>query len=554
MFWLTLLTVSVARAADGPRYEGPPNGIFTQGDASVAAFIAAKNAEADAWIGGDPGADWRAGVPPWTADPGLPAIPHASVDLSRLEPGSEAPRSLPGRVNRAAWLDPQLPAGFLARGSAAGVPWLDGRRVAGAAGREAVWTGVGAGGALLLVIEPDGASRLLGIDPRHPAIDPAELVLGSGAEAPVVDARPLGDALLLIRWVDGLAVLERVIPHTGARERTSIRATGGLAFGPRRGDKYTILSYGIEGERAWEVGAEGEPVPTGPGRPVKVETLLAPAGDTTVPITLVEPAGVEIAPDAPLLVHVYGGFGRFTSVDDAGINQAWLRAGGRVAAVHPRGGGERGPTWHAAGRGADKLQTVIDTVTAVAFLQASGRGTPERTALWGESNGGLIAAAAAARAPDRFGAVVAGVGPYDLVEAAGLATFEERRALPAGSILPRPDHPEAWWNGPEYPAAPSAAARALSPVYTVPEKLPPILLFTGASDQVVNPVHSVRLAAAWDEIPGGPVLLQVHPTSTHGPPPGSCWFGWSSSQGAITADALSFVVRALGLAGPDPAS
>lgn len=368
----------------------------------------------------------------------------------------------------------------------------------------------------------------------------------------VLDARALGGGVWVVaRAWDGRVVAERVTSD-GEVHPLGIASWGQLTLGALDEGVLEVTTWGPEGRASYAVTATGVRTGSRQACPVVVRTVWAPVGEVEVPVTLVRAAGPEPGPDAPLWVDVYGGFGLLHRAPDADLDE-WVRAGGWWATVHVRGGGERGEAWHAAGKGVRKVQAALDLNAAVGWLHAAGIGTPARTVAWGESNGGLVVAAAVARAPGSYGAVVSTVGPHDLVDARRLARPDARAAALTGSILawPPPHAGPGWWWGDEYPRPWSAderdAATALSPVYTSPSgPLPPVYLLTGDWDPVVSPIHSVRLAAAWSAVPGGPVLLRVG-GETHAARHRTCAWGWGWSQQALREEARAFVLVALGL-------
>ncbi len=419
------------------------------------------------------------------------------------------------------------------------------------------WVGRDGGALLVLREDDDGGTRIVRVDPADPRLAGAQVAVAADAAHRIEAAKRVGERLLVVRRRDGILRLERTSMAGEEVEALGVTATEDLAFAGWIDGDARVRGRGIEGPREWRVGASGAPVALSGGeRALTVETVYAQAEGATVPITLV--SGPEPAADAPLWVSVYGGFGIANEVEDDDLMLAWIRGGGRWATVHVRGGDERGPEWHTAATGVHKIRTVEDLNAAVAHLHAAGLGVPGRTALWGDSNGGLVAAAAVARRPELYGAVVAGVGPHDLVDATKLGeepdfsigTHVTSSTAARGSA-------SVWWRGPEYPNGPSAAEKAaavaLSPVHTVPAgPLPPVLLYTGGVDPVVNPLHSVRLAAAWDELPGARPLLRVHDTWTHARAPGDCGFGYSSAMWQIREEAFVFVLRTFDLVPPLP--
>jgi prolyl oligopeptidase len=111
----------------------------------------------------------------------------------------------------------------------------------------------------------------------------------------------------------------------------------------------------------------------------------------------------------------YGGFDVSETPafrDDAVV---WAEHGGVFAMPALRGGGEFGEDWHHAGM-LEKKQNVFDDFFAAAeWLIANHYTQPQRLAIIGRSNGGLLMGAAMTQRPDLFGAIVCGYPLLDMV-------------------------------------------------------------------------------------------------------------------------------------------
>ncbi len=68
---------------------------------------------------------------------------------------------------------------------------------------------------------------------------------------------------------------------------------------------------------------------------------------------------------SPVYLRVYGAYGLSVGTSLARRDLYLLNHGITVAFVHVRGGGELGPAWHAAGRGANRSNSVIDLERAI---------------------------------------------------------------------------------------------------------------------------------------------------------------------------------------------
>ena len=120
---------------------------------------------------------------------------------------------------------------------------------------------------------------------------------------------------------------------------------------------------------------------------------------------------------APALVYAYGGFGVPELPHYLGIiGRHWLTQGGAFVLANIRGGGEFGPAWHLAAQGAaNKHKSVQDLIAVAQHLVSQGLAEPERIALQGGSNGGLVCAAAYCQAPQSIGALVCEVPLTDML-------------------------------------------------------------------------------------------------------------------------------------------
>lgn len=129
-----------------------------------------------------------------------------------------------------------------------------------------------------------------------------------------------------------------------------------------------------------------------------------------IPIVIIHKKGIELNGNNPTLLKAYGGFGSISSPTyDTGLLH-FLEKGGVYAFAQIRGGGEKGKNWHKEGKGLKKINSINDFVDAAEFLMAEKYTNPNKIAITGGSNGGLVVGAAMTQRPDLFKVVVANVG------------------------------------------------------------------------------------------------------------------------------------------------
>ncbi|WP_347031841.1 prolyl oligopeptidase family serine peptidase [Brevibacterium paucivorans] len=107
----------------------------------------------------------------------------------------------------------------------------------------------------------------------------------------------------------------------------------------------------------------------------------------------------------PVLALVYGAYGLPNEGAFDPQLAALLTSGVTVAFCHVRGGGEHGPSWHKAGKGEKKQNSLDDFVAILEHLRSQGLCEPTRIGASASSAGALVAASAAVEHPDLIAAV-----------------------------------------------------------------------------------------------------------------------------------------------------
>ena len=264
--------------------------------------------------------------------------------------------------------------------------------------------------------------------------------------------------------------------------------------------------------------------------PVRSEQReFASADGTPVRMFVITPDGPPRP--RPALVYGYGGFGISLTPSYSAFALAWVAAGGSYAVVSLRGGSEEGEQWHLAGNRAHKQSVFDDLHAAADALVDTGDTEPERLAVMGGSNGGLLVGAALTQRPARYRAVVCSAPLLDMVR------YEE---FSLGRT----------WND-EYGTAadPEQLGWLLSysPYHhVVPGTEYPAVLFTVfESDTRVDPLHARKMCAALQHATSGdpvsrPILLRRETDVGHGARS-------ISRTVALATDQLAFLAAHTGL-------
>lgn len=232
------------------------------------------------------------------------------------------------------------------------------------------------------------------------------------------------------------------------------------------------------------------------------ETCTSKDG-TKIPINIVRKKGTKLDGSNPLLMTGYGGYGLSRQPGMTPIVRVWLDAGGVFADTNLRGGGEMGEEWHRAGNLTNK-QNVFDDFYACAKHVVDTRLTsPQKLAIIGGSNGGLLMGASFVQHPEMYKAVVSYVGIYDMLRVE-LTTNGAFNVTEFGTV--------------KDPAL-FKALHAYSPYHNVKDSVayPSIFFLTGANDPRVDPWHSRKMTARLQAATsGGPVLLRASDGTGHG--------------------------------------
>lgn len=240
---------------------------------------------------------------------------------------------------------------------------------------------------------------------------------------------------------------------------------------------------------------------------VTVRQFFATSDDgTRVPYFVV---GKERQEPGPVLMTGYGGFEISRTPAYSGVTgRGWIEAspdqgwdGGTYVVANIRGGGEYGPEWHTSALREHRHRAYEDFAAVARDLVERGITTPDRLAIHGGSNGGLLMGVMITRYPELFGAVVVMVPLLDmrrfhllLAGASWMAEYGD------------PDDPADWAFISEY-----------SPYQKLDRdaSYPAILVTTSTRDDRVHPGHARKFVARLHEY-GHPVEYYENVEGGHG--------------------------------------
>lgn len=278
------------------------------------------------------------------------------------------------------------------------------------------------------LVKTDGGAprgRVVLIDPTMPARDnwkeiipEAEWALqGVGLTGGKLTASYLKDARTQIKIFDlaGKWVRDVELPAIGT-------ASG---FGGRRDETetfYTFMNFATP-SRIYRydmtTGASTlfrEPkVKFNPDDYVTRQVFYPSKDGTKVPMFITHKKGLKLDGDNPTLQYGYGGFNISLTPVFSIARLVWMEMGGVYAQPNIRGGGEYGKAWHQAAVRLKRQTSYDDFIAASEWLIANKYTRPERLAIQGGSNGGLLVGACMTQRPDLFGAALPAVGVMDML-------------------------------------------------------------------------------------------------------------------------------------------
>jgi prolyl oligopeptidase len=356
--------------------------------------------------------------------------------------------------------------------------------------------------------------RVIAIDTRSPEranwkeIVPqsADTLDGTSVVGDRIIGKYLKDARSQVRLFDltGKPVAEVDLPGIGS--------VGG--FGGKRTDTETFYSFEGFSTPAtifrYDIPAAASSVfrtPKVAFDPAAYETrqiFFTSKDGTRVPMFITHRKGLGLNGANPTLLYGYGGFNISETPEFSAALLSWMEMGGVYAVPNLRGGGEYGEEWHTAGTKLQKQNVFDDFIAAAEWLIANKYTRPEKLAIFGGSNGGLLVGACMTQRPELYAAAIPAVGVMDMLR------FHKFTI--------------GWAWTSDYGSSDNAdefkALLAYSPLQNLKPgvRYPATLVTTADHDDRVVPAHSFKFAARLQECHAGgpPVLIRIDVKAGHG--------------------------------------
>jgi prolyl oligopeptidase len=307
-----------------------------------------------------------------------------------------------------------------------------------------------------------------------------------------------------IRKLDGTFVREVELPTIGA--------SFGMKGDPDRDEAYYSFMSFTTPRQIYKTSIKtGETelwekveLPIDP-EPYKVDQVWYESKDgTKVSMFIVHRKDIELDGSTPLLLYGYGGFNVNMRPYFRSSIYPWLEAGGAYAVPNLRGGGEYGEEWHRDGMLDKKQNTFDDFIAAAEYLIEKGYTSPQKLAVAGGSNGGLLVGAVMTQRPELYGAVVCAVPLLDMVRYHKFGSGKTWM-LEYGDPSKKEDFEYLY----DY-----------SPYHHVKEgtDYPALLMLAADSDDRVDPMHARKFTARVQYATSShqPAIMRIEKNAGHG--------------------------------------
>lgn len=268
------------------------------------------------------------------------------------------------------------------------------------------------------------------------------------------------------------------------------------------GDSY---SYSIPTNRLTLI-SRNAPAGFDPDDYVTEQVFYTSKDGTRVPMSITHRKGLKKDGTNPVYLYGYGGFNISLTPGFSPYRLLWLKNGGIYAQANLRGGSEYGEEWHQAGTKMRKQNVFDDFISAGEYMVKEGWTTPDRLAIEGGSNGGLLVGAVVNQRPDLFKVAIPRVGVMDMMRY-HLFTIGWNWASDYGTSADSPEMAEY--------------LLGYSPLHNIKNdgtRYPAIMVTTADHDDRVVPAHSFKYAATLQASDTGdaPKLIRIDSKAGHG--------------------------------------
>ncbi|HRY32358.1 MAG TPA: prolyl oligopeptidase family serine peptidase [Bacteroidales bacterium] len=225
---------------------------------------------------------------------------------------------------------------------------------------------------------------------------------------------------------------------------------------------------------------------------------------TEIPMFIIHKKGMVMNGLNPAYLYGYGGFNISLTPSFSVSRMIFAENGGILAIPNIRGGGEFGEAWHKAGTKEKKQQVFDDFIAAANYLFENKYTKPEKLAIAGGSNGGLLVGACMTQKPELFKVALPAVGVLDMLRFHKF-TIGWAWTVDYGSS----EDKEGFTYLYKY-----------SPLHNIKDGVnyPATLVTTADHDDRVVPAHSFKFIATLQEKHKGnnPVLIRIQTKAGHG--------------------------------------
>jgi prolyl oligopeptidase len=236
-----------------------------------------------------------------------------------------------------------------------------------------------------------------------------------------------------------------------------------------------------------------------------VQVWFTAKDGTRIPMFLVGRHAVLATDIHPTIMTSYGGYGVAMTPQFSVFVAFLMERGCLFALPNIRGGSEFGVEWHNAAKRRNRQVAIDDFVAAAEWLVETGRTRPDKLAIFGGSNAGLLVGAALTQCPELFRAVVCMVPLLDMLR---YHLFDSAHVW--ADEFGTADEPDDF-----------IALARYSPYHQIRNGVvyPATMIVSGDADQNCNPLHSRKMTARLQaaNTSDSPIVLEYSRFRGHSP-------------------------------------